>query len=140
MDANKCDYSGSCHCGKVQFNVQLSNGMHTARRCDCSYCRMRGAVAVSAKLDDIDIVSGQEHLSLYQFGTLTAKHYFCAVCGIYTHHQRRSNPEEYGVNVACLEGMSPFDFETVPVNNGQTHPSDKKEAAPSISGYLKFIK
>ncbi|NBU89174.1 MAG: GFA family protein, partial [Betaproteobacteria bacterium] len=37
-------------------------------------------------------------LRLYQFNTKIAKHYFCSNCGIYTHHQRRSFPDQYGYN------------------------------------------
>jgi len=85
---------------------------------------MRGAIAVSADLDSINITQGRELLTVYQFNTNTAKHYFCSRCGIYTHHQRRSNPKQYGVNVACLEGMSPFDFQEVPVYDGTRHPAD----------------
>jgi len=67
---------------------------------------MRGAVAVSANLNDITVTQGEEALTLYQFNTHEAKHYFCSKCGIYTFHQRRSVPTQYGVNVACIEGMS----------------------------------
>jgi hypothetical protein len=98
---------------------------------------MRGAVAVSAQLDGLKILAGQEALTLYQFNTGTAKHYFCSKCGIYTHHQRRSDPNEYGVNVACLQGVSPFDFDEVPVNDGVRHPSDGGKSR--IAGTLKFI-
>ena len=97
---------------------------------------MRGAVAVSADIAGLDILEGADQLSVYQFNTMTARHYFCSHCGIYTHHQRRSNPNEYGVNVACLEGLSPFDFETVAVMDGKHHPSDGKSSG--IVGYLKF--
>lgn len=79
---------------------------------------------MSAQLDAINITQGGELLTLYQFNTNTAKHYFCSRCGIYTHHQRRSNPQEYGVNVACLEGISPFDFKEVPVTDGTRHTAD----------------
>ena len=85
---------GACHCGAVQFTAKLTEGLRSARRCTCSYCRMRGAVAVSAELDGIDIIRGRELLTVYQFNTNTAKHYFCSRCGIYTHHQRRSNPKQ----------------------------------------------
>lgn len=140
MDKGRSDYDGACHCGTVRFHVRLTNGLHTARRCTCSYCRMRGAVVVSADLNDIEVLEGQEALTLYQFNTNTAKHYFCSRCGIYTHHQRRSNPNQYGVNVACLEGISPFDFEEVPVNDGISHPSDRPAKTGSdIVGILKFI-
>lgn len=115
---------GACHCGGVQFTVQLTDGFRSARRCTCSYCRMRGAIAVSADLDNINITQGGGLLSVYQFNTNTANHYFCSRCGIYTHHQRRSNPQQYGVNVACLEGVSPFDFQEVPVYDGIQHPRD----------------
>jgi hypothetical protein len=101
---------------------------------------MRGAVAVSAGLKDIEITSGEEALTLYQFNTMEAKHYFCSKCGIYTHHQRRSNPNQYGVNAACLEGISPFDFAEVPVTDGQVHPKDKTAGSgPRIAGYLRFF-
>ena len=93
---------------------------------------MRGAIAVSAALDDIEIVSGSEFLTLYQFNTGQAKHYFCSKCGIYTHHQRRSNPDQYGVNAACLEGISPFDFAEVPVNEGRIHPRDGAGSRPAL--------
>lgn len=45
--------TGQCHCGTVRFEVTLSDGLNSARRCTCSYCRMRGAVAVSAELGGI---------------------------------------------------------------------------------------
>jgi hypothetical protein len=136
MDRDISEIDGQCHCGTVRFRVRLSDGLHTARRCTCSYCRMRGAVAVSADLGGITILAGEDQLAVYQFNTKTAKHYFCSRCGIYTHHQRRSNPNQYGVNVACLAGVSPFEFAEVPVNDGIHHPSD---GAPSrIAGILKF--
>jgi hypothetical protein len=99
---------------------------------------MRGAVAVSANLDGITITAGEDALSLYQFGTMAAKHYFCSKCGIYTHHQRRSNPNQYGVNVACLDGLSPFDFDEVPVNDGVQHPTDAASNGPRIDGILRY--
>lgn len=88
--------SGQCHCGAVAFTVQLSDGLNSARRCNCSYCRMRGAVAVSAPLSGITLLRGKEKLTEYRFNTGTAVHFFCSVCGIYTFHQRRSNPQQYG--------------------------------------------
>lgn len=127
---------GACHCGAVRFSVKLAEGLREPRRCDCSYCRMRGAVAVTAKVGDLTVEQGEERLTLYRFNTGTARHWFCSVCGIYTHHQRRSNPQELGVNVACLEGVSPFDFREVVVNDGRSHPSDTGRAR--IAGVLRF--
>ena len=72
------------------------------------------------------MVRGQEALRLYQFDTREAEHYFCSVCGIYTHHRRRSNPNQYGVNLGCLEGVDPTLIGDVPVYDGaNNHPSDR---------------
>jgi hypothetical protein len=57
---------------------------------------------------------------------MTAKHYFCSNCGIYTHHQRRSNPEQYSYNVGCLEGVNPFDIADIPTSDGVNHSSDRR--------------
>ncbi len=116
----------TCHCGAVVIEVTLPGGLTTARRCDCSFCRRRGAIAVSAPLDGLRIVRGADRLTLYQWGTGTARHYFCSVCGIYTHHRRRSNLNEYGINAACLEGVNPRDLDPVPWADGVNHPSDRK--------------
>ncbi len=134
------EHKGRCHCGAVRFEVRLTDGLSTARRCNCSLCRMRGAIAVTANVGDLNILQGADRLTTYQFNTRTAKHYFCSVCGIYTHHQRRSNSVEYGINAACLEGVSPFDFPDVVVYDGVQHPSDLKHATgPKVAGHLRFF-
>ncbi len=73
---------------------------------------------VSVLLNDLKVLKGKKKLSLYQWNTKTAKHYFCRICGIYTHHQRRSVPTEFGVNIACLEGVDTFAFTNVIIGNG----------------------
>ena len=114
----------SCHCGSVVLELDLPDGIVSPRRCDCSMCRRRGAIVASVALDGITVVRGEKHLRLYQFNTRVAKHYFCVNCGIYTHHQRRSFPDQYGYNVGCLEGVNPFLIPNVPVHDGVNHPSD----------------
>lgn len=115
----------TCHCGEVELRVQLTDGLKTARRCDCSFCRRRGAIAVSAPLDGIKVIKGHAALSEYQFGTQTAVHYFCRNCGNYTHHKRRSNPNEYGVNAAAIEGVNPSQLGDIPWADGVNHPADR---------------
>ncbi|MBV1917395.1 MAG: GFA family protein [Sphingomonadaceae bacterium] len=130
--------AGHCHCGAVRFEAVLSDGLKTIRRCTCSYCRMRGAVAVSAELGGITFLQGEENLASYRFNTGEAQHFFCKTCGIYTHHQRRSAPNQYGINVACLDGVSPFDFAEVPVLDGINHPRDTGKSG-KIVGTLHFV-
>ncbi|MDR3437735.1 GFA family protein, partial [Telmatospirillum sp.] len=116
--------------------VTLSDGFNSIRRCNCSYCRMRGAVVVMAR--GIKFLQGEDALTSYRFHTRSVQHFFCSRCGIYTHHQRRSDPSQYGVNVACLDGVSPFDFVDVPVVDGVNHPNDTGRPARR-AGTLRFI-
>ena len=118
-------HTASCHCGAVVLELSLPNGIENPRRCDCSICRRKGAMVGSVPLAGIKILKGKDVLKCYEFNTKTAKHYFCSICGIYTHHQRRSNPHEYGYNIGCLEGVNPFDLENVPTNDGVNHPADR---------------
>ena len=130
--------TGACHCSAVRFTVSLGDDFETVRRCTCSYCRMRGAVVVVADPGGVTILQGRDVLTSYRFNTGTAQHFFCSRCGIYTHHQRRSGPGLDAVNVACLEGVSPFDFVAVPVVDGINHPSDTGEPARR-AGTLHFV-
>ena len=121
-------HRASCHCGAVVLELDLPDGIVDPRRCDCSICRRKGAVVASVPLAGIRIVQGEDALRLYQFNTHTARHFFCANCGIYTHHQRRSNPEQYGYNVGCLEGVNPLAIADVPTHDGVNHPADRPKS------------
>ena len=123
----------SCHCGAVELVLDLSDGIVDPRRCDCSICKRKGAIVASVGLAGIRVVKGGDVLSLYQFNTNTAKHYLSSICGIYTHHQRRSNPEEYGFNVSGLEGVNPLDIPNVLTIDGTKHPADRRELCPRFA-------
>ena len=101
---------GSCHCGAVQFEINTDFPELTT--CDCSICRRRNALMVKVHESRFRLLRGGEALRLYQFHTMTAKHYFCGVCGIYPFHRKRMAPDHYGINVFCLEG---FDATGIPV-------------------------
>ena len=118
-------YNGSCHCGAVEFEATVDKEITEARHCDCSICRRKTAFVSSALQGGFRITKGADNLTLYQFNTKVAEHYFCKTCGIYTHHKRRSNPKEYGFNIGCVEDLYPFDFAPAKVNDGINHPSDQ---------------
>ncbi len=122
----KAKHRATCHCGFVEIELNLSDGLVDVRRCDCSLCRRRGAIVASVPLSGIRIIKGEDALKLYQFNTKTAKHYFRSNCGIYTHHQRRSNPSQYGFNIACLEGINPLRIDDVSLYDGVNHPADRR--------------
>jgi hypothetical protein len=115
----------TCHCEGVELELDLPEGVVEPRRCNCSFCKRRGAIAGSISEDNLRIVKGSEHLRLYQFGTHVSEHYFCGICGIYTHHRRRSDPRFFGYNVGCLEDVNPYDLNEVPISDGMNHVCDR---------------
>lgn len=125
-------HRATCHCGAIELELTLPDGVVDPRRCDCSMCRRKGAIVASVPIDGLHVIRGQEMLGLYQFNTNIARHYFCRNCGIHTHHQRRSNPKWYSYNVGCLEGVNPYDIEDVALYDGVNHPADQ-----AVFGYTK---
>ena len=73
---------------------------------------------VSCPLDLLEIQQGDELLTLYQWNTHTARHYFCKICGIYTFHQRRTDSSVYGINIGCFDDLDMTDFQNAPVADG----------------------
>ena len=57
------------------------------------------------------ILSGKGDLALYQFGTMTAKHYFCKSCGVSPFSRPRIAPTMWVVNLRCVDGIDLSRFE-----------------------------
>ena len=103
-------FTGSCHCGAVRFRVD--SNIDELTTCDCSLCSKRNAVMAKVPELALTVLDGQQMLTLYEWNTRRAKHYFCRRCGIYVFHRKRVAPDHFGVNAHCLEG---FDVAAVPV-------------------------
>ena len=108
----------TCHCGLVELEIEFMDGLQNIRRCNYSLCSRKGYVMASIPAANLKITKGKEALSLYQWGTKVAEHYFCKACGVHTHHRRRSNPSELAINIACVEGVQALSYEHVPIGNG----------------------
>jgi hypothetical protein len=101
---------GACHCGAVKFEVRTP--IVPAGRCNCSLCRRKGALMTPLfPASQLKILSGEDSLTLYQFNTRVARHYFCKHCGVYPFHQTRKDPQQWRVNIGCLEGVDPYSLE-----------------------------
>ena len=117
----------SCHCGEVQGEIQLpKEGLKIKRRCNCTLCKRKGTVMTFVEVKDLTIKNGKEQLTKYQYHTKVAEHYFCKICGIYTHHKMRSNPNMFGINAACIDGVDPYKLDDIEIFDGINHPLDKK--------------
>lgn len=107
-------YRGSCHCGAVQFEIETEiTDLYT---CDCSLCSKKNALITTVHEDKFKLLAGADKLTLYQWNSKIARHFFCSVCGIYPFHRKRSMPDHYGINVRCLEG---FDASTIAVRQAE---------------------
>jgi hypothetical protein len=105
-------HRGSCHCGRVAF--ELEGRLRRVVECNCSACRRKGALWHAAAEPNLRIVSGEADLTLYQFNTMTAKHYFCRHCGIHPFIRPRLDPTRWAVNVRCIDGVDLAALEILP--------------------------
>ena len=115
-----------CHCGAVEAKINILDNLEKLLRCNCSLCKRKGAVMSMVKNEDFKIIKGKDKLKLYQFHTKVAKHYFCSICGVYTHHNPRSNPVMTGFNLGCIDEIDTFDLKNIAINDGYNHPLDKE--------------
>jgi hypothetical protein len=98
-------YSGSCHCGKVAYDVTMDLGEVVA--CNCSICSRMGWLLAFVPSDQFTLRSGGDALTDYQFAKKHIHHLFCSTCGVNS-FSRGAGPggkEMFSVNVRCLEGV-----------------------------------
>ena len=94
-------YEGGCHCARVRLRIDTE--LKTATQCNCSICTKKGVLNHRVPPERFTILQGEEYLGLYQFNTFTAKHWFCKTCGIPVFSNPRRAPEQYAVNLRCLD-------------------------------------
>ncbi len=96
-------HRGGCHCGRVRFEVDAPAAIE-ALDCNCSICAKTGFLHLIVPKERFRLLSGQDALIAYTFNTGTARHLFCATCGIKSFYVPRSHPDGIDVDVRCLEG------------------------------------
>jgi len=94
---------GGCHCGAVRFAAETPEPPVPALDCNCSVCRMTGFLHIMVPHEAFELLSGRDALTSYRFGTGTAEHLFCRICGVKSFYQPRSHPEAWSVNANCLD-------------------------------------
>lgn len=94
---------GGCHCGSVRFAAELPSAPVPALDCNCSICRMTGFLHLLVPQQDFELLTGRDALTSYRFGTGTAEHLFCRICGVKSFYQPRSHPDCWSVNAHCLD-------------------------------------
>ncbi|MDY6936372.1 MAG: GFA family protein [Cyanobacteriota bacterium] len=103
---------GGCHCGAVRFRISIDK--YEAVECNCSICTKKGFLHLIVPPERFTLLRGEQALTTYTFNTKTAKHTFCSTCGMHPFYRPRSHPNDYDVNVNCLDGDVRSRFEIVP--------------------------
>ncbi|MEZ5464732.1 MAG: GFA family protein [Lysobacteraceae bacterium] len=101
-DADLISHAGGCHCGRVRFEVDAPADLE-AVDCNCSVCAASGYLHLIVPASRFRLLSGEDVLTDYRFGTGVAVHRFCSVCGVKSFYVPRSNPDGIDVNVRCLQ-------------------------------------
>ena len=108
-------HKGGCHCDAVSFEVEAPEDLEGSE-CNCSICSKSGYLHLIVPRSRFHLISGEEDLITYSFGTHQARPLFCRTCGIKSFYIPRSHPDGVSVNVRCLDDatinsikIEPFD-------------------------------
>lgn len=121
----KKQYTGSCHCGAVRFeaSIDLSAGTN---KCNCSICVKARNWSAIIKPSDFHLISGEDDLSEYRFGTMSMQHLFCKHCGIRSFgrgYLKEIGGDYIAVQLAALDNVTPAELLQAPVHyaNGRNN-------------------
>lgn len=109
-------YQGSCHCGKVAFEVEVQNEPGPVLACNCSICERRGSLLWFVSQDKLTLKTPSDAAATYTFNKHAIAHRFCATCGIHTHGEA-ADPQGKrvaAINVRCLAAL---DLAALPVRH-----------------------
>jgi hypothetical protein len=102
---------GSCHCGAVQFEVEVDASAGT--RCNCSVCTKIAAVGTVVKPSAFVLRRGEENVGRYEWGGKTGTRFFCKTCGVHCFlrgHLPQLGGDYVSVNLNCLDDIDPTDL------------------------------
>lgn len=108
------NYKGSCHCGRIAFEVE--GEIEGALACNCSICQRKGSLLWFVPREQLRLLTADSEASTYTFHKHVIKHRFCPTCGMhpYAEGTDRTGSAVAAINLRCLEGI---DLAAIPVQN-----------------------
>lgn len=109
-------YRGSCHCGRIAFDVEVKDEIKSALSCNCSICQRKGALLQFVPRDALTLLTPEDASSVYQFNKHKIKHHFCPNCGIspYSEGAAPDGSAAAAINIRCLDEI---DLTSIAVNH-----------------------
>ncbi|MBZ6075946.1 GFA family protein [Microvirga puerhi] len=110
-------HKGSCHCGKVTFEVETD--LEQVMECNCSHCSRKGYLLNFVPRTSLTVMQGEGELSTYTFNKHAIQHRFCPTCGCAPFAFGRnpgSGEETAAINVRCLEAVDLKALKPIPVD------------------------
>ena len=98
-------YKGSCHCGKIAFEVE--GELTGAMACNCSIGSRKGSLLWFVPRDKFHLLTSPAEVGTYTFNKHVIKHHFCQTCGIHPYAEAvdpKGNPMA-AINIRCLEDI-----------------------------------
>lgn len=107
-------YTGSCHCGRIRFEVE--GEIDGALSCNCSICQRKGSLLWFVPHEKLQLKTPDAAAAAYTFNKHVIKHRFCPVCGMHPYGEGvdPKGNRVAAINIRCLEGL---DLATVPVQH-----------------------
>lgn len=98
-------YHGSCHCGRIAFDVEGDLGQ--VMSCNCSICRRKGALMWFVPRQQLRLLTPEADMSTYTFNKHVIQHHFCPTCGMHPFGEGRdpAGNAMAAVNVRCLDDV-----------------------------------
>ena len=106
-------YKGSCHCGRVAFEVEGT--IESALACNCSMCERKGSLLWFVPREQMKL-TGEPELTTYTFNKHVIKHRFCRHCGVLPFGEGvdPKGVATAAINIRCLEDI---ELEKVPLHH-----------------------
>ena len=101
-------HTGACHCGAVRYEVVID--ATTGSRCNCTVCTKTSVMGGGVKPDAFKVVSGEEHLSTYEWGAKISRRFFCKHCGVHCFgrgHLKEMGGDYVSVSFNTLDDYDP---------------------------------